>query len=95
MFADTDAVRALGAATAAIADDLAAVAAALAALPSDPALGPVAARFAVALTEAADAESDAAMTLSRRLAGARGTAYAAAAAYDAADAGAAARIAGG
>lgn len=93
MFADTDAIRALGAATAAHATDLAGVAAMLASLPP-PNLGPVGARFSSALEQAAADGARTLAALSERLEAANSTAYAAAAAYDDADAGARARIAG-
>ena len=54
MFADTDAIRALGAANSAHAADLAAIAATLSSLPGGDAgsmLGPVGARFLAALAE--------------------------------------------
>lgn len=93
MFADTDAIRALGTASATHAADLADVAAVLASLPP-PNLGPVGARFMAALEQAAADGARTLAALSERLAATNTTAYAAAAAYDDADAGARARIAG-
>jgi hypothetical protein len=95
MFADTDAIRALGSANSGHADDLADIAATLSSLPVATAgspLGPVAAQFLSALADAADAGSRAVLALSDRLAEAQATAYAAAVAYDDADHGAGARI---
>jgi Excreted virulence factor EspC, type VII ESX diderm len=95
MFADTDAIRALGSANSAHADDLADIAATLSSLPvamAESTLGPVAARFLSALADAADEGSRAVLALSDRLTGAQATAYAAAAAYDDADHGAGTRI---
>jgi hypothetical protein len=94
MFADTDAIRALGSANSAHADDLAHIAATLRSLDAmaGSALGPVAERFLSALTAAAEEGSRAVLALSDRLAGSQTTAYAAATAYDDADRGAAARI---
>jgi hypothetical protein len=95
MFADTDAVRALGSANSAHATDLADVAATLSSLPdAAPMLGPVGARFLTALAEAAANESSAVTALSERLSMSKTTAYAAAAAYDDADRGSGARING-
>jgi hypothetical protein len=85
MFADTDAIRAFGAAGSAQADDLTAVVAALAALPSASAssmLGPVGARFLAALADAATDASRAVATLSDRLEAGHLTARASAAAYE-------------
>lgn len=92
MFADTDAIRALGSANSAHAADLVAVAATLSSLPSL-ALGPVGARFLSALEDAAADGSRTAVALSERLAGSTATAYTAAAVYENADAGAGTRIA--
>lgn len=92
-FADTDAIRTLGSANAAHAADLADVAALLASLPP-PNLGPVGTRFQSALIEAAAEGARAVTAVSERLAAAHTTAYAAAAAYDDADAGARDRITG-
>jgi len=95
MFADTDAIRALGSANSAHADDLADIAATLSSLPvavAGSTLGPVGARFLSALAEAAGEGSRAVLALSDRLSGAHTTAYAAAAAYEDADRGAGARI---
>ena len=88
MFADTDAVRALGSANSMHADDLTQVAATLSSLTSASvaqAYGPVAARFISALVEAAAEGSRAIVALGDRLADSRRTAYTAADAYDAAD----------
>ena len=86
MFADTDAVRTFGSANAAQAADLAAVAAALSALPDDAALGPIGARFLAAYADAAAQTSRAASALADRLSTGYRTAHAAAAAYEDADA---------
>ena len=88
MFADTDAIRAFGAANSAQAADLAAVAAALSSLPGADAalmLGPVGTRFAAALADAASDASRAVAALSDRLATGWVTAHASAATYDDAD----------
>jgi hypothetical protein len=88
MFADTDAIRAYGAANSAQAADLAAVAAALSSMP-DPAacamLGPVGARFVAALANATTEASRAATALGDRLAAGHVTAFASATAYENAD----------
>lgn len=81
MFADPDAIRALGSASSAQAADLAAAAARLSTLPAA-ALGPVGARFVSALADAATQESRAVTALSARLAQASVTADASAEAYD-------------
>ncbi|MGV0872942.1 hypothetical protein [Mycolicibacterium sp. XJ879] len=93
MRADTDAIRHLGSATATHAAELADVAAVLASLPP-PNLGPVGARFVTALEQAAADGAHVLTALSERLASSGRTAYSAAAAYDAADDGARARITG-
>ncbi len=96
MFADTDAIRALGSAHSIHADDLADIAATLSSLPIAAAggsLGPVGARFVSALAEAAADGSRAVATLSEHLWVSNATAYAVASAYDTTDSGAGARIA--
>jgi hypothetical protein len=87
MFADTDAIRAFGAANSAQAADLAAVAATLASMPGPAAaaLGPVGARFLVALADATTEASRTVSALADRLATGFVTAYASAAAYENAD----------
>jgi hypothetical protein len=88
MFADTDAIRALGSATSAQAAELASIAQTLSSLPHTTAaemLGPVGAGFLAALAEAAADVSRAVTAMSDRLSGARTTAHAAATAYEAAD----------
>ena len=89
MFADTDAIRALGSANSAHADDLAAIAATLSSLPVATAgspLGPVAARFLSALADAADPRVRGQSRIERsRCVEVQATAYATAAAYDEAD----------
>ncbi|BBZ18253.1 hypothetical protein [Mycolicibacterium gadium] len=97
MFADTDAIRALGSANSVHADDLADVAATLSSLPiaaSGSSLGPVGAGFLSALTEAVADGSRAAAALSERLWASDAAAYAVASAYDSADSAAGTRIAG-
>jgi hypothetical protein len=84
MFADTDAIRALGNANSAQAADLAAVAASLSSMPCVTA-GPVGARFVAALTDATMDASRAVAALSERLAAGHLTAYASATAYENAD----------
>ena len=86
MFADTDAIRALGAANSAHAADLVKVASALSLIPEAGAMsGPVSARFVSALAEATADAARAVRGLADRLeAGAR-TAHASAVAYDNAD----------
>jgi hypothetical protein len=88
MFADTDAIRAFGAASSAQADDLAAVAATLSSMPGLGAgsmLGPVGARFLAALADATTDASHAVAALGDRLAAGCLTAHASAAAYENAD----------
>src|SRR6476469_1593493 len=85
MFADTDAIRAFGAANSAQAADLAAVATTLSSMPDAAAcamLGPVGARFAAALADATTDASRAATALGDRLTAGHVTAYASAAAYE-------------
>lgn len=97
MFADTDAIRALGSANSKYADDLAAVAATLSSLPITAvgsSLGPVGAGFVSALTEAVADGSRAVAALSERVEMFDATAYAVASAYDSVDSGASIRIAG-
>jgi hypothetical protein len=86
MFADTEAIRAFGAASSAQADDLAAVASALSSMPGADAFGPVGARFLAALSEATTETSRAVSALADRLAAGCSTARASAAAYENADA---------
>jgi hypothetical protein len=88
MFADTDAIRAFGAANSAQAADLAAVAAALSSMPDAAAssmLGPIGSGFLAALADAVAHESRAVAALSDRLAAGQLTAVASAAAYENAD----------
>jgi hypothetical protein len=88
MFADTDAIRAFGAAHSAQAADLSALVAALTSLPAASAsatLGPVGARFLGALADAATDASRAVAALSDRLEAGHRTARASAAAYENAD----------
>ena len=86
MFADTDAIRALGAANSAHAADLETVAAALSSMPDAGAmLGPVGARFVSALAEATAETSHAVTALADRLATGSDTARASAGAYEYAD----------
>ena len=97
MFADTDAIRALGSDNSAHAADLAAIATTLSSLPVEaaaPTLGPVGARFLTALAEAAADGSHAVAALSDRLSSSSTTAHAAAVAYDDTDHDAGARITG-
>jgi len=97
MFADTDAIRALGSTHSIHADDLVDIAATLSSLPigaADGSLGPIGARFLSALADAAADGSRAVATLSELLRGSSATAYAVASAYDTTDSGAGARIAG-
>ncbi|MDT5015004.1 MAG: hypothetical protein QOD39_1164, partial [Mycobacterium sp.] len=91
--ADTEAIRALGTANAALADDLANVARILSSMPADSALGPVGDRFMSALAGAAVDGSRAVSTLGESLAASGSTAHTAAAAYDQADHGVRSRIA--
>lgn len=93
MRADTDAIRHLGSATATHAAELADVAAVLASLPP-PNLGPVGSRFSAALQHAAAGGAQVLAALGERLASSGHTARSTADAYDAADDGARARIAG-
>jgi hypothetical protein len=96
MFADTDAIRALGSAHSIHADDLVDIAATLSSLPITAAgwsLGPVGARFLSALADAAADGSRAVAALSEHLWAGDATAYAVASAYDTTDSGAGARIA--
>ncbi|MCV6979004.1 hypothetical protein H7I53_02025 [Mycolicibacterium pulveris] len=93
MRADTDAIRHLGSATTAHAAELTDVAAMLASLPP-PDLGPVGARFLTALQQASGDGARALAALSERLSSSGHTARTTAAAYDAADDGARARITG-
>ena len=88
MFADTDAIRAFGAANSAQAADLAAVAADLSSMPGAAAgsmLGPVGTRFLAALADAVAQASRAVAALSDRLEAGHRTAHASAAAYENAD----------
>jgi hypothetical protein len=95
MFADTDAIRALGAANSAHAADLAAVATALSSMPdAADALGPVGARFVAALADATAEASRAVSSLADRLAAGCRTAHGSAAAYENADDRTGARVAG-
>jgi len=93
MFADTEAIRALGSANSTHAADLASIAATLSSLPdSASALGPVGAGFLSALAATAYEDSRAVAALGDRLAASTSTAHTAAAAYDNADRGAGLRI---
>ncbi len=97
MFADTDAIRALGSAASTHADDLAGIAAALSSLPVAPAgssLGPIGAPFLSALISAADDGSRAVSDMSDRLNRSNSTAHAVASAYDSVDSSAGSHIAG-
>jgi hypothetical protein len=88
MFADTDAIRAFGAANSAQAADLSALVTALTSLPASSAsstLGPVGARFLGALADAATDASRAVAALSDRLGSGYFTARASATAYENAD----------
>jgi hypothetical protein len=86
MFADTNAIRALGSAHAVEAADLAAIAARLAALPTGASLlGPVGARFMAALSDAAADASRAVAALSDSVSASATTAQSSATAYEAAD----------
>jgi hypothetical protein len=88
MFADTDAIRAFGAANSAHAADLSALVATLGSFPAASAssmLGPVGARFLAALADAATDASRAVAALSDRLEAGHLTARASAAAYENAD----------
>jgi Excreted virulence factor EspC, type VII ESX diderm len=84
MLVDTDAIRTLGAACTAQADDLSAAATALKSLPgpdATAAFGPVAAAFLAALADAAVAEAEAITALSENLASAHPVSSAVAGAY--------------
>src|SRR5437868_2446562 len=95
MFADTDAIRALGAANSAHAADLMSVATTLSSLPdAADALGPVGARFLAALADATTDASRAVTALADRLAAGSRTAHASAAAYENADERTGAQVAG-
>lgn len=97
MFADTDAIRALGSTNSTHADDLIGTAAALSSLPlaaPPSSLGPAGARFLSALIQAATDASHAAATISDHLSMSDTTARGIASAYDATDRDAAGRIAG-
>ncbi|WP_264073794.1 hypothetical protein, partial [Mycolicibacter minnesotensis] len=95
MFADTDAIRALGSANSTRADELAHIATTLAALPvAGSSLGPVGARFLSALADAAADGSRAVLALSALLSGSDATAHAVASAYESVDSGAGTRITG-
>jgi Excreted virulence factor EspC, type VII ESX diderm len=85
MFADTDAIRSLGAANSEHVADLAAVAAALASPPDANALGPVGTRFLAALADATADASRAVTALANRLAAGGHTARTSAAVYEDAD----------
>jgi hypothetical protein len=88
MFADTDAIRAFGAASSAQAADLDAVAAALSSMPGPAAgamLGPVGTRFLAALADAVAQGSRAVALLGERVEAGHLTAHASAGAYDDAD----------
>ena len=96
MFADTDAIRALGSAHRVHADDLVDIHATFSSLPiaaAGSSLGPVGARFLSALAEAAADGSRAVAALSEHLWTSNARAYAVASAYDTTDSGAGARIA--
>jgi hypothetical protein len=85
MLADTDAIRALGAASSTHAADLAAIASTLSSLPgpaSASMFGPVGASFLAALADAAACEARAAAELSDSVCAACTTAHASATAYD-------------
>jgi len=97
MFADTDAIRALGHANSAHADDLADIAAILSSLPVAAArswLGPVASRFLSALSEAAADGARTAAAISHQLSASGETANVVAFTYDSADCSAGERLAG-
>jgi len=88
MFADTDAIRAFGAANSAQAADLAAVATNLSSMPAAVAgstLGPIGTRFLAALADATTDASRAVAALGDRLAAGHRGAHASAAAYENAD----------
>jgi hypothetical protein len=94
MFADTDAIRALGAANSAHAADLETVAAALSSLPDTAELGPVGARFVAALADATAEASHGVTVLADRLAAGSRHAHASAGAYEGADERAGTRVSG-
>jgi hypothetical protein len=97
MFADTDAIRVLGAANSAHADDLADIAATLASLSLAEAkspLGPVGSRFLAALSDAVDEGARAASAISEQLHESSVTTNTVANAYDSTDGRGAGRIAG-
>jgi len=89
MFADTDAIRAFGAASSAQAADLAAVAATLSSMPGAAVaasmLGPVGTRFMAALADATTDASRAMTALGHRMEAGHLTACASAGAYENAD----------
>jgi hypothetical protein len=88
MFADTDAIRAFGAASSAQAADLAAVAATLSSMPGGAAgsmLGPVGTHFLAALADAVVQGAREVATLSDRMEAGDRTACASAGAYENAD----------
>ena len=95
MFADTDAIRALGATNAAHADALAGIADTLGSLPvaAGSSLGPVASRFLSALCEAAADGARKLAVISHQMTGSGETAKVVASAYDSVDSDAGARIA--
>ncbi|ULE35454.1 hypothetical protein K3G64_02985 [Mycobacterium sp. IDR2000157661] len=97
MHADTEAIRTLASDSTSQADELAAIASALTALPTATAassFGPVGAPFLAALAEAVAHESRTVATLGVRTGAAGDAAAASAAAYDDADARAGARVGG-
>jgi hypothetical protein len=97
MYADTDAIRALGCANWTHADDLAGIAISLSSLAVAAAaasLGPVGARFLSALTEAVADGSREVTAIGDHLGMSNMTAHAVASTYDSVDGGAAERIAG-
>jgi hypothetical protein len=97
MFADTDAIRALGSANSTHADDLFRIAITLSLLPVAAAggsLGRVGAEFLSALTEAAADGSREAAAIGDHLGMSNMTVHTVASAYDSVDSGAAVRIAG-
>jgi hypothetical protein len=88
MFADTDAIRAFGAANSAQAADLAAVAAALSSIPgidAESVLGPVGTRFLAALADAITEASRAVAALGERMSAGYVSAHASATSYEDAD----------
>src|SRR5512139_2001619 len=95
MHADTDAIRALASSSAAHADELAAIASTLAALPAraaGTAFGPVGEPFLAALTDAVTEGARVVAALSARATSTGDAARRSAAAYDDADARAGARV---